>query len=313
MSIYWSSYSPPIILVSGCRRSGTTLLRTVLSQHPQLLVHPSEPQFIRDWVRVNGYRVDDIQKAIKFIVSHRLCPDAVTEDALTNWFYVNPVTTWRDFVKGYLAVWAGEAYGTRPIVLKDPWYIRELDMVEHLFPMAKILHIVRDPRANISSQKARWQDASIYECAVWWRDSVVNGDALVQSNPSQHVGLKYESLICDPESTLQTVCDFLEISFMDEMLTFELDTVSFSPNKAPNKEKFTQFDPSRLNLWKDGLSNFDVALTERVCRQAMALYNYDPMVSFTNSTDKIRLYFAHITQKLAYDLTNMGRKIKNII
>lgn len=34
------------ILVFGCRRSGTTLLRSMLAQHPDLLVHPKEPQFI---------------------------------------------------------------------------------------------------------------------------------------------------------------------------------------------------------------------------------------------------------------------------
>ena len=59
-----------IIIVTGCRRSGTTLLKSMLSQHPALLVHPDEPQFIlQGWKRF-GDSINSVEPAIDFYVSH---------------------------------------------------------------------------------------------------------------------------------------------------------------------------------------------------------------------------------------------------
>ncbi|MCP4166576.1 MAG: sulfotransferase [Chloroflexi bacterium] len=76
----------PTIVVTGCQRSGTTLVRSILAQHPDLSVHPSEPQFILELWKRYGPVIDDVPAAIDYVNLHRYKAESISLGRLQPFF-----------------------------------------------------------------------------------------------------------------------------------------------------------------------------------------------------------------------------------
>ena len=295
------------IIVTGCRRSGTTMLRTMLDQHPALCVHPEEPQFFQKLAHQFGNQINDPQAAIQTVLTNPYCPPSITAEALQAGLAGRTSLSVTEFIQMYVSVWGGPALRTRQAVFKDPKWILALDQVFEWFPNGKIIHIVRDPRANISSQRARWQKATVYECIVWWRDSVRAGHALALAKPDICYELVYENLITHPEETLMGLCKFFDIPFLPEMLTFQLDTPSFMPGAPPQRGHFTRPDPTRLNLWHKHLSPLDVRLIELACKDEMPWWGFEP--AYPNAS-RFALAEKFVREKIWYHMLKIVRTLR---
>jgi len=298
------------IIVTGCRRSGTTLLRTMLEQHPGLRVHPQEPQFFLQLARRFGTHIHAPKAAIDMILAHPYCPASVTSDALQAAISGYPSISLAELIRLYLSVWGGEDLQSRHAVLKDPAWIFHLDLVFDWFPESKIVHLVRDPRANVSSQRARWKKASVFECAVWWRDAVRAGHALASQTPDVCYEITYEALVTHPEETLTELCNFLNIPFAPQMLSFELDTPTYTPSQAPQRTRFTKPDPARLNLWQEHLSPLDVRLIETVGHHEMGWWGYTPVKPVVSTP---ALAGRYLLESSFLALLKIGRAIRRIV
>ena len=263
------------ILITGCRRSGTTLLRTMLAGHPDLLVHPDEPQFFLELYQRFGTQIPDIKLAIQHVAQHPYRADTVTPERLADAFEKVNTLPLKDFSQTYLGLWGGSALETHRPVIKHPALIFYLDLVFDLFPNATVIHLVRDPRANISSQRARWRRATLWDCIGWWQDSARIGHAQAKNYPERCIEITYEELVKEPETSLKTVCEVLDLSYSTHLLDFELHTTSYTQGKAKT-ETFTHPDPSRLDLWKQSLTPLEVAVIEETCKDEMAWWGYTP-------------------------------------
>ena len=263
------------VFIFGCRRSGTTLLRSMLEQHPELLVHPKEPQFILTLLSHFGFTLHHKQKAIIELIQHPYLPENIDREALATFLADSNIQTWPDLIRAYLAYWRKDAEAHRQIVLKDPAFTFHLPSLDQLFPEARYIHVVRHPYGNVSSQRARWQDASVWECAVWWKDAVTIGHRLAQAQPERCLEVEYRALVLNPEESLQQVCQFLEIPFTEKLLDFTLETISFSPEEPPEAKRFTGLDPERLERWRKYLTPMDIRLVEHCCKQEMRWWDYE--------------------------------------
>ena len=208
------------ILIVGSPRSGTTLLRTILDQHPDLLVHPNEPQFILELYRRYGKTLRDVSAAVNHIAVHRYVPDSVDRQMLRAACDHTNHSSLRQVIACYLNVWGGDKILSHRIVLKDPNFTYDLDFVHELFSQAHIVHIVRDPRANVSSQRTRWPQFTVWECAMRWRDAVRSARQYQAGNRMTFTELRYEDLLLAPERTLQNLCHALDIPYKDILLSF---------------------------------------------------------------------------------------------
>ena len=65
-----SLFPSPIILL-GCRRSGTTLLRKIFSKHPDIITPPDEPQFILGLYQRFGHKINNKFLALEYIKNHK--------------------------------------------------------------------------------------------------------------------------------------------------------------------------------------------------------------------------------------------------
>lgn len=261
----------PIIVV-GTQRSGTTLLRTMLAQHSQLAVHPQEPQFFLELYKQFGTQPVETQRLIDHVVGHKYRLEEIDPAGLHH-HLPNTTATLSQLIQAYFAVWLNGDTSRRPVI-KHPHLVFYLDGILELFGDAQIINLVRDPRANVSSQRARWSHLSVWECASLWHKAIQASQQFAQQHPHTLLSIRYEDLVLEPTATLQKVCEFLSLSYEPAMETFNLPFRTFSAGGKTKDVTFTQPDPSRLTRWKTQLSPLDVRLIEKRCHPAMAQWHY---------------------------------------
>lgn len=265
-----------VVFVVGARRSGTTLLQAMLRGHPDLIVHPKEAQFIFELYQRHGDRVEEVSAALETLGSHPYRAPDVTHARLAAVAPARGPVPLRTLLDRYVDLWAGEALNARMPVFKHPYLIFHLDAVFHLYPRARVIHVVRDPRANVASQRARWPEASLAEATRWWRRAVHAGRARKRQRPDSIVEVRYEDLVQKPEHTLHTLFENLPVDYHPAVQNFTLQTRTFDRDADPRRVRYTRPDPERLRVWRRRLTSVEVRLVERWCAEEMLWWGYRP-------------------------------------
>ena len=216
---------PPFFVV-GNPRSGTKMLRELLNASPAIWISDVESNFIPRFTREIA-RYGDLARFENF---ERLAAGLEGTRAFWHWqrrgvrldhrrwFEACPRHDWPGVLHGlFRSVYPLEMPGDpRPwetIVWGDktPLYMIEMPLLAALFPAARFVHIVRDPRDCALSSAAAWGN-SLLRTAQEWADRVgacrADGAAL---GPGRYVELRYEDLLADPPAVLARLFDFLGV------------------------------------------------------------------------------------------------------
>jgi hypothetical protein len=222
--------SSPIFIV-GCSRSGTTLLRLMLTSHPDICIPPESdfiPALCGKWRNRPAQSAADIEALIAELTGHN--------PKLAEWKL--DLTGLRQRLAGLLpfhlpifiaAVYQQYASQVSPAAKrwgdKNPQYCEHVGLILELFPSAQIIHIIRDGRAVYNSFiKANRSHGSVYpeapeRAARYWRNSLLRARRF-QTHP-RYIELRYESLVTNSEAELRRICDFLGITCLpDQMLNY---------------------------------------------------------------------------------------------
>lgn len=84
------------------------------------------------------------------------------------------------------------------------------------FEGGKVVFILRDGRACVNSKVNR-TDQSIEQACIGWKYSVTCYKFLKTSHDN-NICVRFEDLLTQPKQTLTKVCDFLNVSYEEEML-----------------------------------------------------------------------------------------------
>jgi hypothetical protein len=281
---------PPPIFIVGAPRSGTTLLATLLSSHSQISCgaethffpyleanHQQIPLILRDpaWPRqatefmaalsLQDHRVHDLfgveQQAIfDYLKSRRPSVQALLESLTVQQMVATQKSRWAE---------------------KTPNHILHLESIRRLYPAAKIVRIVRDPRDSAISMatKLPWASNSPLDNAYlideWYRKSQ---PFLGQDNLAYTV--KYEALVAQPETSLQKLCGFLGMPFEPAMLDTEAAAQHTAPHHETWKSRVGQkLDASRCFAWKNRQPDIFLKAISLVCQGMIRQFNYSPLDS----------------------------------
>jgi Sulfotransferase family len=97
---------------------------------------------------------------------------------------------------------------------------RYADIVFDEFPLATIIHMIRDPRDRYASVIKRWKRVrgGIGAGTAAWMGSVDVGERNAARFPDRYRVVRYEDLASAPEATMRAVCDLIGEPFVPEML-----------------------------------------------------------------------------------------------
>lgn len=145
---------------------------------------------------------------------------------------------------------------------------------------AKILFIIRDPRAVIASNFSSGATYPLYFLIRQWRKLAVMAlHNTMQTNQSRI--FLYEDLVAEPEKTARSMCDFLGVEFVTNMIDPESFVdgsgkpwVQNSSYETSSKSNARIFDKSANEKWKKVLSQQVVSTLELFCGFEMDLFGY---------------------------------------
>jgi len=220
-----SRAEPPFFVV-GNPRSGTKMLRELLNASPAVWISDVESNFIPRFTR-EIHRYGDLARFESFA---RLATDLEGTRAFWHWqrrgvvfdhrrwFEACPRHDWPGVLTGLFRIvypqeMPGDPRAWDSIVWGDktPLYMVEMPLLAGIFPRARFVHIVRDPRDCALSSAEAWGN-SLLRTAQEWADRVrtcrADGARL---GPERYVEIRYEDLLADVEGTTGRLFAFLGV------------------------------------------------------------------------------------------------------
>src|SRR5262249_27564752 len=128
----------PVTFIVGCPRSGTTLLRHILSAHPQIVITP-EAHWIPRWFEERRGLTPDgrlTPELIPALLAHdKFAMFRIGRDELTSLAGNGQSVSYASFVSGIFDLY-GKARGKRLVGNKTPDSARRMDTLHALWPQA---------------------------------------------------------------------------------------------------------------------------------------------------------------------------------
>lgn len=266
--------------VVGAMRSGTTLLRLMLASHPRLAI-PPESHFLAELLEFEefaGGLAGNRDTVVNWLISHRrladlkLGPDWMRSTLLA----LEPFTS-RSIASALFSEYARRE-GKPRWGDKTPRYRSFIPQLHGLFPEAKFIHVMRDGRDTaLSAWRAKFGPKTWAAAVFDWRDSVRDAWKGAEGlGQEAFLQVRYEDLLCDPESVLASICAFLGEEYHAEMLQFsEIARREVPPWEAAWHAKLEQpLDPENKEKWKTGLKPEQIVLFERVAGKELVAAGY---------------------------------------
>ena len=215
---------PQPLIILTCMRSYSSLVSTMLGQHPQMYCMPELNLFLMDKVRgmltvfnkVRPNTLHGLYRAVAELEFGGQEPEHVAEAQA----WVKRHQGWSN--KRMFAHLA-KAVAPRVMIEKSPSTVLKADFIEraHQFlPNAHYLHLVRHPRATTKSIDTIMRDTEMKtgkakrdkDPEELWLESNRNAMTLMdQLQPGQGMRIRGEDLLQDPEYYLAQICEWLEI------------------------------------------------------------------------------------------------------
>ncbi|MCL6730121.1 sulfotransferase family protein [Sphingomonas hankyongi] len=218
----------PVFLV-GAERSGTTMLRLMLDSHPDIAFQ-GEFNFLVDCVGANG-ELPEVQTFESVVTKDRIfrlwdlaVPPGLTFAELANYFLEQKDASKRANVLGATVH-------------------RYFDRLLHIWPAARFIHLVRDPRAVALSRVRMGWAGNIYTGIREWADVEQLWAEFVSRIPAdRHISVHYERLVEQPAAELARICGFLGLNYDEDMMRYDRHSTYSLPN-AQGAAKWRQLSP----------------------------------------------------------------------
>ncbi len=273
-----------LFFIVGSGRCGSTVLRAIFDAHPMTAV-PSETLWFGTFEYVNKRsfdRADDKRaKGLSLIMEDpRVAAVALDEKLLDAAVPENP--TWEDLFVAVLTVYR-ESRGRQRAGEKTPYHIHRLEYLAKAFPQAKFIHIIRDPRAVVASyvSAAHYIRANgrnpIRAIEKWAYAYDAHSNIQNVLGADRYIMLTYESLVSNPQPELDRLCEFLNLPFDEQMLSFSEHAEMGFLRDANNREGLKRdLNTDSLEKWRKKLSHKHIQLIEHHCQKGMAALGYEP-------------------------------------
>ena len=211
--------------VLGAARSGTTMLRLMLNRHSRLTI-PFESHFL-----VHIFAELPSDRSLTLNEAARMAELVVGEKNFRTW-HLDPTSVrqkMRQLVPAPLAVLVDALYRMEVADSrkprwgdKTPHYYKIWRNLTRIFPASKLVHIIRDGRDVVRSlEQVAWHGPTNDDRARYWQERVEMAHTAVRElGPERNLIVRYEDLVIETRSTLESMCTFLHESFEPEMLLF---------------------------------------------------------------------------------------------
>ncbi|HUG49124.1 MAG TPA: sulfotransferase [Candidatus Limnocylindria bacterium] len=299
---------PEAIFVVGVSRSGTTLLRTVLETSERIAIAP-ENHFVGHLVRGYGAReqfrrlgdlAEDgtISRVVEFVYSGEMQRRSRLREISPFWRWLIREITPADVEQRLLAaertergVWAAllriyADFHGRPVMGEiTPAHLAFVDTLLQWFPGAKVVHIVRDPRAVYVSDSRRRRDrptppyswlmrvplafqaVMLVQTVLAWSGAARRHWRLLRGHSGSYSMIRFEDLVGRPDEVLPALFDFLGVALPATVTDVKVVSRGFNLGEAG-------FDAGAADRWREHIHPFAARFLRLVLGRSMRRLGY---------------------------------------
>ncbi|MFN6038683.1 MAG: sulfotransferase family protein [Bacteroidota bacterium] len=309
----------PIHFIVSTGRTGSTLLSTMLNAHPQIISLSEQPftlNLIDGYINITKWNnkiknqfIDDFF----LFATDKLSTQFSDRVTLENYF--NQSAKSLSFEKAiklsFLSFFESKVKSDIKIfVSKELIFHTQIKKITSYYPEAKFIILTRDPRDNVqikinrALRRSEKQKTFRY-IAAWNIVYKLLFKDLKKYAPENFIVLKYEDLVKSTEPTLKNICNFLDVTFHEDMLNYDhKNKLEFEERKEKipkhlmqqlNREHqglLIKTNTDKIGIWK---REMNTELAEKIwneCRHTAKLmgYSYSENESF-NSKNKLGINY----------------------
>ena len=282
------------VFILGNPRSGTSLFRIILNNHPEI-VAPPECGFAQWWLKKYGnWKLSDLkserldQFLIDLFKSKKFETWKLTSKVVKNIILKNKPSSYSELVSCVYLSYSENPDAIRVVIDKNNYYINHIMELDQIWPMAKYLHLVRDGRdvacsyLEMSTLKSNSNykptlSSSIDEIAREW---VINNKIISSlDNGNNYELIKYENLINYTSQSLKNICEFLDIEYSERMLDYykNNDSKKSEPTETLDWKMRTREKPdnSRISRYKEFLTEAQIKIFSEIALQSLKNFKYE--------------------------------------
>lgn len=300
---------PEAIFVVGVARSGTTMLRFLLESSPRIAIarenhfmgHVFGRRGARHFFRRAGDIADDdaVRRVVDMIYSGEY-------ERVSGWRKPSPYWYWlkdsvardeveatllaaerteRGMFRAFMRIYADQA-GKPLMGEKTPVHLNYTDTLLEWFPDAKVIHMLRDPRAVYVSDRyrrqsrARWPytwldklplllESYLLVLTVFaWSRAVRLHPRLAKQYPDNYRLFRFEDVVTKPDEMLPEVFSFLGVEMPQGEWSVGLTA------KHGMRSSDEGIDPNAASRWRERIHPFAKRFLELFLRRSMRRYGY---------------------------------------
>lgn len=266
------------IYLAGIERSGTSLMYALLASHPNIAM----TRRTNLWTYFNNRygdlrKAENLQRCLSIMSQYkRLRAIQIDTERVRREFYQGEKTYARLFtlIEGHFAEKQGKPrWGDKSLNTE-----RFMDDIFAVFPNAKIIHMMRDPRDRYASAKTRWTEMKgrVGAGTAMWLESVKLARRGRRKYPGQYMVVRYEDLVAQPEQMLRKICEFLGEQYVPDMLTMmgaptHRDKGS---NSSYGKREVGKISTDSIARYRQVLSPQEIKYMQDFCKGGMREFGY---------------------------------------
>lgn len=278
--------------IVGTGRSGTTLLRMMLDAHSQLAI-PPETDF---GAALTAFQNGGMDPAVEAMTgSSRWADFDISAEDFVKHVETRQPAGFGDLLRCFYSLYA-ERRGKPRWGDKSPIYSGVMIEICRYLSEARFVHVIRDGRdVALSMVPLRFGPNTVEDVARLWLQTIESAQRQAQALPF-YMEVRYEDLVCDPDETLQRVCDFLDLEWEHSMLDYhrhaperlasELKDLRLPGGVMPRTERLAIHrrlgsppQPERIGRWRMEMSRGDLDVFESIAGDALRTLGYETSAS----------------------------------
>lgn len=261
--------------IVGLRRSGTTLVNSILCSDPAANPQIGEAQPLLHFLEAIGWCAENHDRMTRHYLASRF-----------------ELEEYGKFICQNLIERCWNTQGQPPnLILKNPELAFHIERLLSYFSSARFVVCVRDPRDQIASEHdviARRSAAGSGErfLAMPLTQKYVSVlNKVLQSAkeaPDRFCFVRYEDLVSDPRRECERLAEFCNLDLSSFEPDREWQRMAVSLDDLAKRPSFSKLygqpvSPTQVGRFRQVLSKSDIEVIERMSAPLMAQFRYDPI------------------------------------
>ena len=261
------------IIIGGCARSGTTLMRVMLDSHPNIYCGPESLLF-------RPIRIKTKRRmrwlSWKFDVPYEQIKNQVVSSSCL-----------AEFIEKYFKTLAA-SFGKPRWGEKTPTNVRRIGYIFKHFPNARFIHMIRDgrdtscslkhfPKRKIVNGKVIPVETNnpLERCIDRWVNDIRQGRDYLDD--PRYMEVKYEELVIQQSDTVRNILKFINEPWDDKIQNYyNIESPSRDISKFPQNIEATQPPYTRsIGRWRDEFSEKDIVLFKELAGDLLVELGYE--------------------------------------